>query len=55
MVIMAIIIIMVGVVVVVMAVIMVAAVVMILGKGFGKNPEKSSLWKKGRLPLGLLI
>ena len=37
------------VVAVVMAVIIVAAVVMAPGKGFGKNPEKSSLWREGKL------
>ena len=34
---------------------MVAAVVMTPGKGFKKNPEKSSPRKKGGFPLGLLI
>ena len=43
-----------GVITVVMAV--VAAVMVIApGKGSGKNPEKSSLRKKGGLPLGFLI
>ena len=31
-----------------------AAVVMAPGKGSGKNPKKSSLWKKGGFPSGLL-
>ena len=31
-----------------------AARVITPGKGSGENPEKSSLWKKGELPSGLL-
>ena len=43
-----------GVMAVVMAVVA-AAVVVAPGKGSGKNPEKSSLRKKGGFPLGLPI
>ena len=43
------------VVAVIKAVIMAAAAVMAPGKGFKKNPEKSSPRRKGRFPLGLLI
>ena len=32
-----------------------AAGVMAPGKGSGKNPEKSSPWRKGRFPSGFLI
>ena len=39
---------------VVVAVIMAAIMVMAPGKGSGKNPEKSSLQKKGKFPSGLL-
>ena len=42
-----------GVVAMVMAV-MAAVMVMAPGKGFKKNPEKSSLRRKGGFPLGLL-
>ena len=42
------------VVAVVVVVIMAAAVVIAPGKGSGKNPEKSSLRKKWRFPLGFL-
>ena len=51
----AVVVIMVGVMAVVVAVGMVAAVVVALGKGFGKNPEKSSLRRKGGFPLGFLM
>ena len=54
MVVAAVIIITVRVMVVAVAVIVTAAVVMAPGKGSGKNPEKSSPWKKRGLPLGLL-
>ena len=40
---------------VVIAVVVAVAVVMAPGKGFGKNPEKSSLRRKGRFPSGFLI
>ena len=43
------------VVAVVMAVVIAAAAVIAPGKGSGKNPKKSSPWKKGKLPLGLLM
>ena len=52
---MAVIIITVEVMAVIIAVGMAAAVVMAPGKGSGKNPKKSSLWRKGGFPLGLLI
>ena len=43
-------------VVIIMAVAVVrVAVVMAPGKGFEKNPKKSSLWRKEGFPLGLLI
>ena len=48
-------IIVVGVVAVAVVVVVAAAVVMAPGKGFGKNPEKSSLRRKGGFPLGFLI
>ena len=51
----AVVIITVGVMAVVMAVGVAAAVVVAPGKGSGKNPEKSSLWRKGGFPLGFLI
>ena len=44
-----------GVMAVVMAMSVAAAVVMAPGKGSGKNPEKSSLWRKGGFPSGLLM
>ena len=44
-----------GVMAVIMVVGVVAAVVMTPGKGFGKNPKKSSPRKKGEFPLGLLM
>ena len=50
--IMAVVIIIGGVVAVVMAV-MAAAVVMAPGKNSGKNPKKSSPWRKGGILLGL--
>ena len=40
---------------VIVAVGMATAVVIAPGKGFKKNPEKSSPRKKGEFPLGLLI
>ena len=40
-----------GIMAVVMAVVA-AAVVMAPGKGFGKNPEKSSPWKERGIPSG---
>ena len=43
-----------GVMAVVMAVV-ITAVVMAPGKGSGKNPKKSSLRRKGGLPLGFLM
>ena len=43
-----------GVMAVIVAVV-VAVVVIAPGKGSGKNPEKSSLRRKGGLPLGLLM
>ena len=43
-----------GVMVVVVAVGIAVVVVMAPGKGFGKNPEKSSLRRKGGFPLGFL-
>ena len=42
------------VVIIVVAVVIAAAAAMAPGKGSGKNPKKSSLRKKGKLPLGLL-
>ena len=45
----------VGVIAVAMAVVMAVAVVMAPGKGFGKNPEKSSPWRKGGFPSGFLM
>ena len=42
-----------GVMAVIITVGVMAAVVMAPGKGFGKNPEKSSLRRKGGFPLGL--
>ena len=44
-----------GVMTVIMAVGMAVTVVMAPGKGSGKNPKKSSPWKKGGFPLRLLI
>ena len=43
-----------GVVIVIMAVGVAAAVVITPGKGFGKNPEKSSPQRKGGFPSGFL-
>ena len=40
---------------VVMAVGVTVAIVMAPGKGFGENPEKSFLWRKGGFLLGFLI
>ena len=42
---------------VIIMVVAVARVVRVMAfkKGFGKNPKKFSLWKKGGLPLGFLI
>ena len=53
--IMAVIIIMEGVMAVIMAMGVAAVVVMASEKGSGKNPEKSSLRRKGGLPSGLLM
>ena len=51
----AVVIIMGGVIIVVMAVGVIATVVITPGKGFEKNPEKSSPRRKGGFPLRLLI
>ena len=52
---MAMVIITVGVMVIIMAVGVTVAVVMAPGKGSGKNPEKSSLRRKGGFPSGFLM
>ena len=51
----AVVIITVGVMAVIMAVGVAAAIIITPGKGFKKNPEKSSPRKKRGLPSGLLI
>ena len=42
-------------IIIMVAVIIIAAAVMAPGKGSEKNPEKSSLRRKGRFPSGFLI